>query len=207
MNDLICQIRPIIEFLYFVGGIGLCVMALIAYRFTKKTLSINSKRDSIKVAVEQNEYYLKNIVPLHLKLNKIIEENNIQYFNGWNVIIKSGNIIVENNGIIKKDNLEVIADCCIDTLDAMEAFSVYFISGLADEEVAYSSVSSSYIAVIEKLLPLFKEFIKCGHYRNILKLFWLWKSRNNYNILLSKQEENSIEIEETLNKIIIPIGV
>lgn len=210
LNYIFCNIKAILEILYLIGGIFISVTVFIAFwqlKLTKETLVINSKRDAFRITAEQCENYLKNIVPLHLELNSQIEKNNVKCFDYWKVEIINNAISISHDPPIVNNDSQPVIDIIITTLDAMEAFSNYFIFGIADEEKAYRSVGSSYIAIIEKLMPVIMKFTEMGHYRNTVDLFAMWKGKNDKQRLYSDLHELSDKLSQIPNNYIQPIGI
>jgi len=209
LYTILCNIKPFLELFYFLSGIAIAICAIIALKqlkISKDAMKINAKRDSLKFTAEQCDNYIKNIHPLHIELNAQIEKYNVKLFEGWKVEIINDSIIFTNENNTVKNDAQPVAEIITNTLDAMEAFSNYFIFELADEEMAYSSVSSSFIAVVEKLMPVIFHFIKLGYYRNTVQLFALWKSRNDRHLLLINKEKLDEELSQLPNKCIVPIG-
>lgn len=176
----------------------------------KNILRINSKRESIKLATEQCDNYMKNIIPDINELNAYLEETKIDFFTKSKITIEQDRISVEpyiNNEDLKK-YLDI--NCikkCLKVKNALETFSIYFNSGIADEKIAYLSIGRTYCNTVEKLLPDII-FANDGEYfRNITQLFNLWYFR----IQQEKIQKEKNELEKKLGSIqtrsITSIGV
>ena len=158
MGQLITIIRPFTEVLYFVSGLGLLITAIYALRqlnLTKKSMSVQAQRDSLRITSEQCDKYLNHIIGLQNILFEQIKQNNIDFLKGWNIDITNNSIQVKHNGPINDRNLDKIFTYLLDVLNAMEAFSSYFVYGLADEKLAYLTVGSTFLNTTEDLIPLF----------------------------------------------------
>ena len=202
--------RNIFELLYFISGIVIAGTAIVALRqltLAKRELSVNSQRDALRITAEQCENYLKNIVPLHLELNEQIEKNNIKCFDGWKVEIIHNTISIQHSSENVNNDVQPVINLIFNILDATEAFSNYFIFGLADEEKAYRTIGYAYIGNTEKLMPILLCIDNSGYYRSTIDLFAMWK--NNYEKDVLNQNKNEIDDRLSLkpNNYIKPIGV
>jgi len=212
MCQIITIIRPFAEFLYFISGLGLLITAIYALKqlnLTKKSMSIQAKRDSLRITSEQCEKYLNHIICLKNKFDEQVKQNNIAFFNGWNVSFNNNSIIAKHDGPVDDRNLDIIAPSFLNVLNAMEAFSSYFVSNLADENVAYFTVGTTFIKSIENLIPLFC-FYKLqndGYFKNIINLYILWKKRNKLIELEKNKKIIDNELKNTKYEFNIPIGV
>ena len=212
MAQILSTIRPYMEVLYFISGVGLLITAIYALKqlnLTKKSMSLQAKRDSLRITSEQCEKYLNHIINLQDILYEQVKQNNIGFFKGWNVDFINNSIIVKHSSPINNTNLDIIAPYFLDVLNAMEAFSSYFVSGLADEEVAYFTVGSTFIKSTEDLIPLFcvNNLQNDGYFKNIMDLYILWKRRNKLVELEKNKKLIENELEKTNLEFIIPIGV
>ena len=87
---------------------------------------------------------------------------------------------------------------CTSIINRLEAISVYFIEGIADENLAYSSIGRTFCECVELLYPFYlisrveKEF---NQYEKTIKLYNIWKERSKDLIL---QIENQ-ELEKYIN--------
>jgi hypothetical protein len=200
----------IFELLYFISGVVIAITAIVALRqlkITKETLTTNSQRDAIRITAEQCENYLKNINPLHLELNEQIEKNNIKCFDGWKVEIIHNTINIFHPSENVKNDAQPVIDLIFNILDTTEAFSNYFIFGLADQEKAYRTIGYSYIANIEKLMPILNCIDNSGYYRSTIDLFAMWKNEYEKNVLYQKKNEIDEELSVKPVNYIKPIGV
>ena len=91
----------------------------------------------------------------------------------------------------------------------MDAFSVYFIKEVADEEIAFSSVGRTFTKSVENLyfdLASCRESNDSKSFQNLVELYTLWKNR----LSKEKLKNDKIELSEQLKAIesisIKPIG-
>ncbi len=65
----------------------------------------------------------------------------------------------------------------LDVLNSMEAFSVFFISRVAAEEIAFSSVGETFCKTAKQFLPIIVLTGKGHSFSNLVKLFLIWNER------------------------------
>ena len=64
----------------------------------------------------------------------------------------------------------------------MEAFSTYFTKGVADEEIAYSSIGRSFFHSVDSYafnLCILREDNETSAFNNLIELYNEWKVRTN----------------------------
>lgn len=157
----IFTIKDYLELIYFLcGGPILAIVAAFALfqiKVSKEQIRIVSKRESIKLAAEQSTLYIKNIVPLFNKLSDyLIKEKKIDIEK--NTITIHNNRVTGNfddkiiNELILNDekSLEIICDI----INALEGFSIYFTSKIADSEIGYTSVGKTFLFCVERYYSL-----------------------------------------------------
>jgi hypothetical protein len=201
------NIRPVFETLYFVATFGIAIATIYALKqigVLRHSIRIQSARDALRVTSDQITLYLEKIIPSVDMLYEKIEKHNVKFFDGWTVNIENEEIIIKHVGRPNANNLKSIDDT--PTLNMLEAFSTYFVTGLADSNIAFSAVGKTYLNTTKRLMPLIKFYNENGYYSNIIKLFIAWENKRNHE-QLSKDLKN---IEEKINSYkevsISPIG-
>ncbi|MEN8616964.1 hypothetical protein [Shewanella baltica] len=203
-NELLNLARPVFETIYFLSGVvvsGCAIYALKQVALLKKSISIQSKRDALKLTAEQCNDYMQVIIPLQNKLNNSIEKNGVTFFEGWTVDITKENCSVTHQGTPNTHGLENIS--CSNVLNAMETFSTYFVSGVADDTVAYHTVGTTFLHSVNKLMPVLINYRESGYYKNVTTLFIRWRCRRNEEDLIKEKE--IIEQKLKSNKVSIPL--
>lgn len=169
---------------------------------TKKASEIQSKRESLKIAAEQVNFFAEKIIPdiekfLRLKENRkypilskaIVTEN-------WPTIeCKTDDL----GGLIKE--VETNDGLVIKTLNRVEGFAMFFTCGVADADAAYRPICRAFCDYVKIFLP----FIiianeKFNHYSNILSLYTAWCMRNS----VEKAEKEISKQKQHLSKIKVP---
>ena len=206
--------KSILENLYYLSGILILisiVIGLIQLSFAKKTLNINSKREAANLAVKQIDLYMTQIIPLQNKLYHLEKEKGINKvkvdvgeFNYMGLISIMG---LEEYSKAFTNRMELSSEI-LSVLNIMEAFSVYFIKEVADEEIAYSSVGTTFIHSVEGLYFDIASCIdeKNESFQNLIKLYDVWNKKKTLNSL----EKDKNKLTEQIRKIklikIKPLG-
>ncbi|EGR7943221.1 hypothetical protein [Vibrio vulnificus] len=182
-------IKEVLETVYYLSGVVLVLIAYLALgqikvakqhlEEQKKALKITSKRDALKLTSEQIGHYGNFIVPLQTELDIKIDEHKIKFFSESDVTYGDGTIKVAPY-TDEKDmaKLLLIVKEFTKVMNSMEGFAVYFVSGVAEEKVAYHSLSSTYCAMMKKLMPMLV-IVDAGNKRfsASMQLFHIWNSR------------------------------
>lgn len=193
-------IKDYLELIYFISGGPILVIiagvALLQIKVSKEQIKITSKRESIKLAAEQCNFYIKEIIPLQNQLDMLFIAKKIN--------LKNNTIKIDGDTVIGKFDYEIIKkiledDECINLITSlankMESFSTYFSNELADNEIAYNTIGLSFINSIKKyysLIFLYENSNEIIYYKNNFKLFinWYNKSENENKIKLIKKLED-----------------
>lgn len=151
------------------------------------------------------EGIIPNIIKLQNEFYDSLKDNQIQFLEGWHVQLNDNEISLRHDGNIDYTNFKKMnyATVC----NAMEAFATYFTSKVADEFVAFNTLGTTYIHATEYLMPIILEVNKDGHYKNIVKLYLLWKKRMISNDLQMQQKKIKMKMEKYHSEIVTPIGV
>lgn len=183
--------KSLLENLYYLSGILILisiVIGLFQLSIAKKTLNINSQREAASLAVKQIDIYMTQIIPLQNQLYHIEQEKkigkikiDIGEFNSQYVMKKMGKEEFLKAVSKRMDILgEIVA-----VLNIMEAFSVYFIKEVADEEIAFSSVGTTFIHSVENLYfdIAVLNIDKADSFQNLIKLYDIWSKKKQLNNL------------------------
>lgn len=201
------SIKDILEIIYYICS---PVLAFFAFRAlgqireaklqvseTIKSRVLSSKREAYKVAADKCEYYLTAIIPQINVLDKFIEEKDITFFDKSSVKINKDNIQVK---AVFKDEAEAelvyVILPCLEVFNPLESFSLFFISGIADEGIGYLTVGTTFCNSVKKYLPLLVLLSDGKHFTNTLRLFRMWNSRLEKELL----EKEKSRIEKKLNE-------
>lgn len=200
-----------LEWLNYLSGIAVAIIAGIGLRqltIAKETARTNSKREAFRLAADQCAFYLQHIIPLQNELDKQIEEKKVQFFEKAKITIDEQGIRMESTAT--KEDFEaliVIAESSLPVYNAMEAFALFFTSGVADERAAFSTVGTTFCHSVRGYLP---DLMVSGggdnYCKNLLRLFYMWNSRIEAQKLAKERESIDAKMGKMNKTFIRPIG-
>ncbi|MFD2697809.1 hypothetical protein ACFSQ0_07375 [Mesonia sediminis] len=189
----------VLEIINYIATIILVIVAIIGLqqlKISKETRKITSKREAFKIAAEQCNFYLEKIIPEINKLNKVIEKKELDFFSKSQVNIDGEKISVVP--YTENDSIERLIDKGIDEVmtvsNLLESFSLYFVSGVASEEVGFNTVGNTFVYSVKNYLPFYISMSNSGAYKHTLSLFVNW----NNKIELEKLNKEKDKIEKKL---------
>ena len=207
--------KSIIENLYLLSGPILTILAVagvIQIFIARKTLKVNSQRDAANLAAQQIKNYCEQLIPLMTKYDFSLRDEKIKEvkieigdFNEEYLEQKLGKETVMKIRIERMKFLVLY----LDVLNNLEAFATYFTKGVADEEIAFSSIGRTYCSSVE---GYFFEISDCRNlkdehsFQNIIDLYKIWKERLNKIKLTKEQKELLKQINNLHETKINPIG-
>jgi hypothetical protein len=205
------NIKIILDIINSLSTIILVVVAIIGLKqltISKETRKINAKRDSLKLAAEQTVVFGEKIIPEIDTLNNLINENKLDFFTKSIVKTEGDNISV--NAYTQNYSVEKMTKIVPNSgivLNSLEAFSIYFVSGVAAESVTFETCGSSFVLTVNKLMPFIVSMNdKTNGYKNTLKLFRTWNSRLESEKLIVEKGKIEAKLEKTKTISIKPIG-
>lgn len=186
---------------YVTAGPVLAIIAFIGLRqikVSKDSIRINSKRDAYKIAAEQCGNFASKILPLFGKFEEDLKTKNIKFFDKFDIRIERDAINVKLKDAISQKDLKKIysSEYLSDLLNSLEGYSMYFVQGVAADNVGYFTTGKGYCGIIKELIPLLFHEFKEGYYRNTYQLFLKWNNRVEDERLRMQKKE----IEEKLGK-------
>jgi len=198
-----------LEGLSYVSTFLLLIVATIGLRqlkISKDESRLNARRDASRVANEQIKHYSEKIIPLINDFDTLIRDNNIKIFkqSSFKIVENGVKIKIDPKGVGKE--FTIIANDFTKVNNAFEGFASYFISGLADEQVAFKAVGATYCHTVKDYLPLLVAVGGNTHYQNLIDLFLMWNTRLDKQALASKKEDIERQLKKMDGKEILPIG-
>lgn len=197
----IIEIRSYLELAYFLTGpmlVGIAFLALSQIKVARKQLEeqknatkIMAKRDALRLTSEQIRDYGTRIIPILDVLDKKIQAENINFLKDCTVIIEKNQITVRpcTDSAEREKLLNIVIEFST-AINALEGFSAYFVSGVADEYVAYRSLATTYCNSVKDILPLLVLFNQDNRrFAATLELFGVWNTRMESEGLLKKKQE------------------
>ncbi len=221
--DLCRGARPIatydvLEILYFVSGIALVLIAakglgqikvgLQQIKLTKEIAEKSARRDAYRLAHEQCQSFGTSVA--------IAVSNVLAQARALGVTIYTNpSFQVEECQIVKHDfqgNAILAALSRLDPtvpMNMLEGFAMFFVTGLADEEIGYRETAIAFCELSASLMPVFWYYreTKRAMYKSVIELYEMWHNR----LALEKLQERREEVERDLSRVkprtIKPIGV
>lgn len=174
-------VREFVEIFYLIGGAVVAVAAVLALRqidlFQKDSLQ-RAKREAALATVQLCERYACSLLPQMSAILSSCRALKIPLYDPdlgpnpaeaekWLAIWKA-----------KKD--EDIADKVYDAANHLEAMAMYFVHGIADEQIAYGPIGPSYLTTFTILWPIIylSRRDDPNLYRNSMELFRIWLLRS-----------------------------
>ena len=196
--------KSLVENLSYLSGPIIALLgfgAIIQIRIAKKAIVVNSKRQAAELATKQIDKYSEQIIPIQNVLDNL--EKNLKFERTKYSELKDFTCDEIEQKISKEEftkNLEhgyVNLEAINPVLNAMDTFSTYFVKGVADEEIAFSSVGSTYCYSIEKYhfdICMARSEEDTMIYHNLVELYNIWNPRLKSEKLSKELERKKQEI-------------
>lgn len=210
------ELKYWLEIAYLISGPLIAVIAYLALgqirlakkqlEEQKKSLSITSKRDALKLTADQITMYGEKIIPLQNALDEKLNAEGVEVLEKFRVEFESGAIkVIPPKEEIKFEDFTCFAKEFIAVANTMESFSTYFASGVADEKVAYLSLGSTFCSSMKKMTPILIPLGNNGRrFSASLRLYSIWgsrlegealeKQRNEIDKKLKSKEQVSVKV-------------
>jgi hypothetical protein len=170
------NVRQVLEVLYYLSGIAIAVAAFWGLKqlsISKKIARENATREAYKLAADNCRYFAKEVVPLQTLVVKLIKERSLQSFASPHFVAEQAEIKGQNFDLtlLQREFLSV-GDEIIAFLNPMEAFAIFFASGVAAEEIGYRKTGTSFCGAVERYMPaIFLARLANVRYESIVKLY------------------------------------
>jgi hypothetical protein len=186
----------------------------------REDIVTRSKREAAELAARQCEKFAETILPrVQGHMQRILNDGMLPEpwkFNGTD--FRPGSLVddgaanewrekaMSGAGVVAVTSVAILNDC--------EALAIYFVSGAAEEKVAYPVIGAVFCNWVERFAPLLvaardtkNAAFVTGHYQNVVELYKLWHGRTKMKRL--EEEANRINLEATkveseLSQIILP---
>lgn len=206
--------KSIVENLYFLSGPVLSLLGIVAILqllMTKKAMITNARREAANIAAQQIDVYNNSIIPLYNELFLLETKKKVSA-----PPIKPGpfrhKYLTQNMG--EKKCLQIMEKRLpltlpiLQVLNAVEAFSTYFIKEVADEEIAFSAVGQTYCSSIESMFfdIASGRDVDDQSFQNMIELYRLWNNRLEKQSLLKEKSKITQKLENVQENKVNPIG-
>lgn len=220
-----------LEPLYYLASIALfasVIIGLYQLKLLKTDIRNKNKRAAMEKSLEYLDWFSSEFFPSmnHYRnryyeiRDKMIEnasdETKKRLIDGFK---RQVDFDIKPNDTFSKDTDElkpfVVIMSCMESarsdiiLNQLEFFSAAMVSGLADEKLAFNPLSDAYCVIIEDLYIILCKYRgeNSKLYSNIVKLYGIWKSRINKQILEGQHREISEQISQIADTHIKPFGI
>jgi hypothetical protein len=174
--------RSVLELLYYLSGIVIAVAASWALKqltISKQIARENAKREAYKLAADECRHFAKEVVPLKATLTNSVRAKNVRSFANRTFTIEKGEITTHNfdRALLSKE-LPQISDELTAYLNALEAFAIFFASGVAAEEIGYRETGTAFCAGAQEFMPaIFMARSWDVRYESVVRLYEMWSGR------------------------------
>ena len=199
------NIRAALEVGYYAAGIALAYLAyrgLAQIKLTKELATTNAKREAFKLAVEECRFYANHIVPARAPLLNAAKAKGIPSLAPSSFTISQGQITqLEMPGRDLRAEIMALESLVVTYANLIEAFSMAFTSGVADEAVAYRETARAFCQTFPEVVP-FIDFCRkneIARYESAIQLYELWQTRLVSEVV-TKQRQQMQQIEDNLKK-------
>lgn len=211
VNSWLIELRPIMETLFFAATVALAVFAFKALeqvKISKDIARTSAKREAFKLAAEQCRYFAETVIPLSDKLHAQCAKLNLTSFSNPKFEVLDGEITFPN---FPESSVLVDFQKCqyemMTFLNSIEAFAVFFVSGVAEESVAYRETGTTFCVTMKKMMPAVYLYRKYGvRYESTVKLYEIWSARAASEELLKTKKSIDTELTKLKKGGITTIG-
>lgn len=209
--------KSLIENLSLLSGPVLAILgfaAILQLRLTKKAIIISSQRQAAELASKQIEYYTNVIIPLQDELFEIEESQKLKrlkFIGLKNFTYEEIKSKIDNDKIVDEQNKISIVNVTkiLRIINAMESFSTYFTKGVADEEIAYSSIGRTFCHSVENYsfdISFMRPEKDKKAFDNLVFLYDIWQSRLNSEKIAKELIEKQQEFQNIQTKKVNILG-
>lgn len=210
MNELIANIKPTIELIYFISSSLLLVGVGLAYRqltLIKVDIELKNQRSSAEKAIEASERYFCEYTELTKQIQIDRKKHNVSSYDG--VIGDFSNSSIPSD-LREKSSIRFSLSSWLPALNRLEAIAAYFTTGVADESVGFSVIGRTFCSTVELNYDIIARSRSSGavdYWENIVKLYHLWRPRLSKAELELAKTEAEKKISTLKQNSVPPIGV
>lgn len=215
MLELINNIRPYLETLYFSAGIVLAGGLVLTYRqllLNNQDMQVRNKRAAMEKAIEACERYVNNCMPLGEKITEKLRGSNLPTNYSGLIGDFSFESMTKNDLDNAVKRYSSSPEKWFKMLNQLELIASMFISRVADEKTAFTIIGSSYCKRVSSYYDIISadrdEKIKANPpYNNIVILYLLWHPRLKKIELEAQKQQTEKEMSQILERFLFPYGV
>lgn len=190
------KVHRLLESIYFIAGITLAALAGVGLRqlqltregidLTRQLAEQGQARESLRLATEQCAYYGEHIVSAQQSFLEKIRKVNGKYQHALQTVnlVEPSFTVVGNTIQIPNFKLSDVQREMAELepyvfMNLLEGFSIFFVSGMANEEVGYYETAIPFIEQMQYFMPCFlaTRMEGRGRYISAITLYERWQKR------------------------------
>lgn len=213
---LFTNIRDWLEIFYFISGIIVMLLAgfgLWQLKLAKDQISLakdqletsknifktQSKRAAVEAAVLECRNFSETVIKESMALDKYCKQEQISYFDDVIFTNTDDGFTLDCKNVDEEDanKLQAVDEIITRFMNGMEAHSLYFLSGIADEKIAFHTNAKAFIELAEKafkVIPLCN--IDDDDIQPVKTLYFMWYKKVEAKKLKIKKEEIEKELSD-----------
>jgi hypothetical protein len=218
-------LKEIIEYMYYLGGAAIAIIGFLGLKqlkigleqikLSKMDIEIRSKREAALIAINQTEIYCNEIIPAHDDLFLTWDKYGIPIYSTDKATFDpDDNSYIGFIKQLRKARSSLGEELVVEILKSelylcnkLEAIATYFVTGIADEEIAFISIGRTYCKHVEEFsFTISKLSSESGYYKNVRRLYEIWHTRLNQQKLEEESKRISEELKAIKPEYIKPIG-
>ncbi len=213
------EVRAWLEIIYFISQVVLTILVLLGLRqltlakdqlvLSERIFRTQSKRQSVEAAVLECRRFSETIVIDSISFDEFCDKQDITYFDDVAFIRTDGGFKIDATNAKREDvaKLANASELINKLINGMEAYALFFLSGVADERIAFLCNSKTYI---ERAEHLFKIFPICNVEKDdaepIKVLYFRWRKMREEGELKVQRDALDKKLSEFSIKQIKAIG-
>jgi hypothetical protein len=194
--------RALLELLSFAANVGILIVAwkaLEQLRIAKHDISTRVEREAAESSAAQLEFWAQKVIPLGRQLKEAFKEAGLPLQAGTmerfdRAEMKSAPKSVQDYAAAMDKFLRTQAEAramVVELCNLIEASAMCFMTGVANEEIAFRSLSEPYCQIIEELRPVY-----CVHrtgqpispFDYTVRLYRVWSQRRKKSELETQHD-------------------
>ena len=213
------QAKDWLEISYYISQIIIMILIAVGLRqlqlakkqieTTKNIFKTQSKRAAVEAAVVECRHFANTIIPDRIALDKYCKENEITLFEDIKFSLTDDGFSI-NTKDLKEEDLEKIAsahDIINRLINSMESYALFFLSGVADEKIAFHSNAKAFIEMAEHIFKLFPICnVEEDDAEPIKTLYFMWQEKYENKKLKIKKDEIEKKLSSYSAPNLKPIG-
>jgi hypothetical protein len=204
------NIQIFLELISFASSPLILIVAFLGLRqlyFAQKQIDVakdifrkQSIRESFQISTNECRNFSEKIVPIIVKIEKFVKDNNITVFDDAKIIHGENGFKVDLTNVKEEQVVKFneIKDELRDYLNGMELFALPFVSKIADANIGFLTMGAAFVEEAERMAVILP-FIGATHddYKAVYPVYFSWKAR----LEKMRLEKEKLEIEAKLKTI------